>query len=87
MKLQHIFKPVGKRAKEEKMMTHGRAERSDGEVSEAWGVESKTLPLGQEARRERMMPWAALEGRRRGSGSNCPVASIFSFPLKLKFTL
>ena len=41
----------------------------------------------EEARRERMMAWAALEGRRRGSGSNCPVASIFSFPLKLKFTL
>lgn len=69
-------------------MTHGRDECGDGEVSEGWGIESKTLPLGQETRRrERTMPQATLEGRRRGLGSNCPVTSIFFFPLKLKFAL
>lgn len=49
-------------------MTHGRAGRSDGEVSEAWGG-IQDPSFRSEARREMMMPWAALEGRRRGSGA------------------
>lgn len=56
-KLQHIFKPLEKGAIEEKMITYGRDECSDGEVSQEWGMESKTLPLGQETRgRERTIP-------------------------------
>ena len=77
-----------KGAKEEKMMTHGRAKCGDGEVSRGVGgriEDSSSRSGGKKKRKDDAI--GSFGGKKEGFGVQLSSDFYFFFPLKLNFTL